>query len=72
VSVPELSLTEERIVLLIAAGRSTREIAADLGFDERAVDWHLARAYRKLEQASTLHKRVSERRRAEVKSEPSI
>ena len=62
VPVPELSLTEERIVLLLAEGRSTREIAADVGLDERTVDWHLARAARKLEQASALHRHVSAQR----------
>lgn len=56
--VPELSLTEERIVLLLAEGRSTREVAAAVGLDERTVDWHRVRAARKLEQASALHERV--------------
>ena len=59
-TVPHLSLTEERIVLLLAAGRSKVEIAADIGVDERTVEWHLARAARKLEQASALHRHVSE------------
>jgi Bacterial regulatory proteins, luxR family. len=58
VSVPELSLTEERIVLLLAGGWSKREVAADVGLDERTVDWHVARATRKLERASALHERV--------------
>ncbi len=56
--VPELSLTEERIVLLLAEGRSKREIAEVVGLDERTVGWHLERAGRKLEQASALHKRI--------------
>ena len=56
--VPELSLTEERIVLLLAEGRSRTEIAEAVGLDERTVGWHLERAGRKLEQASALHKRV--------------
>lgn len=56
--VPELSLTEERIVLLLAAGRSRADIAEAVGLDERTVGWHLERAGRKLEQASALHKRV--------------
>jgi len=59
-TVPHLSLTEERIVLLLAAGRSKGEIAADVGVDERTVEWHLARAARKLERASALHRHVSE------------
>lgn len=57
-SVPELSPTEERIVLLLAAGLSTGEIAADVGLDERTVDWHLVRAARKLEAATTLRRHV--------------
>lgn len=56
--VPELSLTEERIVLLLASGRSKKEIAETVGLDERTVGWHLERAGRKLEQASALHERV--------------
>ena len=58
VAVPELSLTEKQIVLGLAAGRSTREIAADIGLDERTVDWHIARARRKLEQVAALQRRV--------------
>jgi len=54
-AVPDLSLTEERIVLLLAAGRSMREVAAALVLDERTVSWHVARAARKLEQLSMLH-----------------
>jgi len=56
--VPELSSTEKRVVLLIAAGRSAPEIAAETGLDERTVDWHITRARRKLEQVSALHRRV--------------
>jgi DNA-binding CsgD family transcriptional regulator len=58
VSVPELSLTEKRIILLLADGRSTREIAADVGLDERTITWHVARARGKLEQVSALHRRL--------------
>jgi DNA-binding CsgD family transcriptional regulator len=58
VTVPALSLTEERIVLLLAEGRSKREIAEAVGLDERTVGWHLEQAGRKLERASVLHKRV--------------
>lgn len=57
-SVPELSPTEERIILLLAAGISKREIAADVGLDELTVNWHLVRASRKLQAATALHKRV--------------
>ena len=56
--VPELTLTEEQIVLLLAEGLSKGEIAKAVGLDERTVGWHLERGGRKLEQASALHKRV--------------
>jgi DNA-binding CsgD family transcriptional regulator len=61
VPVPELSLTEERIVLLVAQGRSRPEIAAVVGLDIRTVDWHFAQANRKLEKASALLDRVRRR-----------
>jgi DNA-binding NarL/FixJ family response regulator len=57
-SVPELSPTEERIVLLLAAGLPAGDIAAEIGLDERTVEWHLARAARKLERASALRQHV--------------
>ena len=57
-SVPELSPTEERIVLLLAAGQSASEIASGVGLDERTVSWHLVRAARKLETATTLRQHV--------------
>ena len=56
--VPELSQTEERIALLVAQGRSRREIAAVVGLDVRTVDWHLAQANLKLEKAAALLDRV--------------
>jgi DNA-binding CsgD family transcriptional regulator len=62
VPVPELSLTEQRIVRLLAEGLSNEEIARAAGLDERTVDWHLERANRKLERAAALHKRVQGRR----------
>lgn len=49
---------EERIVLLLAAGQSASEIANGVGLDERTVSWHLVRAARKLETASTLRQHV--------------
>jgi len=58
VSVPELSQTEERIVLLVVQGRSRGEVAAVVGLDVRTVDWHLAQANRKLEKVSALLDRV--------------
>ena len=57
-SVPELSPTEERIVLMLAAGQTASEIAVGVGLDERTVEWHLLRAARKLETASSLRKHV--------------
>ena len=59
-SVPDLSLTEQRIVSLVATGVRAREIATSLGLDERTVDWHLARARRKLERAAALHDRIQQ------------
>jgi DNA-binding NarL/FixJ family response regulator len=64
VSVPELTPIEERIVLLVAEGRSVEAIAAGLGVRARTVDWHLVRARRKLERATTLRERVEEAHRA--------
>jgi len=60
--VPELSLTEQRIVRLLAEGRSNQDIAVAVGLDERTVEWHLERASRKLERAAVLHERVRGRR----------
>lgn len=54
----ELSVTEERIVLLLAAGWSRHEVSVRIGLDERTVDWHVAQAARKLERASALNERV--------------
>jgi len=62
VPLPELSLTEERIVRLLAEGLSKGEIAEAVGLDERTVAWHLERAGRKLERAAALHKQVKGRR----------
>jgi DNA-binding CsgD family transcriptional regulator len=61
VPVPKLSLTEEMVVLLFAAGRTTPEIAAALDLDEKTVEWHVARAAQKLEHAAALHQRVQQR-----------
>lgn len=59
--VPELSLTEERVVRLLTEGLRKGEIAEAVGLDERTVDWHLERAGRKLERAAVLHRRVKGR-----------
>ncbi len=57
-SVPELSPTEERIVLMLAVGQTPSQIAEGTGLDERTVEWHLLRAARKLEAASSLRTHV--------------
>lgn len=56
--VPQLSPTEERIVLMLAAGQTAGEIAREVGLDERTVEWHLLRAVRKLDTASSLRASV--------------
>jgi len=58
--VPELSAIEEQMVLLVAEGRSHREIAGELGLSLKTVEWHLARAGRKLGHAAALHDRIRE------------
>ncbi len=56
--VPELSAIEEKIVLLVASGESTRAVADGLGLSHKTVEWHLLRAGRKLELAAALRDRV--------------
>jgi len=58
--VPALSTIEEQVVLLVAGGRSHREIAGELGLSLKTVEWHSARARRKLEHVAALHDRVQE------------
>ena len=43
-----LTTLEEHVALLAATGRTTGEMAAELGLSEKTVEWHLARAARKL------------------------
>jgi DNA-binding NarL/FixJ family response regulator len=57
-AVPELTAVEQQIVLLVAQGRSRRAIADELGLSLKTVDWHVARARRKLERAAMLHDRM--------------
>lgn len=57
-SVPDLSPTEEQIVVLFAAGLSASEVADAVGLGEQTVEWHLVRAARKLETATTLQQQV--------------
>lgn len=56
--VPVLSEIEQEVVLLVADGRTHREIADVLRLSLKTVEWHAARAGRKLEQAAALHDRV--------------
>jgi DNA-binding CsgD family transcriptional regulator len=43
-----LTAREREVALLVAGGRSSREVAAVLHLSTRTVETHLARAYRKL------------------------
>lgn len=43
-----LTPTEEAVARLVASGRSTAQVAGELGLPSRTVEWHLSRAYRKL------------------------
>ena len=58
--VPELSTIEEQIVLRIAGGETPSTIAGRLRLSLKTVEWHLARARKKLERAATLLGRVDE------------
>lgn len=58
--VPALSEIEQEVVLLVAEGRSRREIAEALRLSPKTVEWHAVRASRKLEQAAELRDRVVE------------
>ena len=43
-----LTAAERRVALLVAAGRTNREVAAELFLGERTVAGHLTRVYAKL------------------------
>lgn len=60
VAIPELSPVEQQIILLVAQGRSRRDIADELRLSLKTVDWHVARGRRKLERAATLHERMQQ------------
>ena len=45
-------------MLLVAEGGTVDQLAAELGVGVRTVEWHLARARRKLERTSLLQDRV--------------
>jgi DNA-binding CsgD family transcriptional regulator len=39
---------EQRVALLVVAGRTNAEVAEELGLSPRTVEWHVSRALRKL------------------------
>jgi DNA-binding CsgD family transcriptional regulator len=43
-----LTPTEERVAVLVAAGRTYREVADELFISPRTVQWNLSKIYRKL------------------------
>lgn len=43
-----LSPRQRQVLGLIARGRATKEIAAELGIGERTVKWHVARFFERL------------------------
>ena len=43
-----LTPTEQRVALLVAAGRTNAEVAEELGLSQKTIEWHVSRAYRKL------------------------
>jgi DNA-binding CsgD family transcriptional regulator len=44
----ELSPRQREILALVAAGRTSKEIAGDLGISESTVNWHLSNAFERL------------------------
>jgi len=44
----DLSPRQREILRLVAAGRTSKEIAADLGIAESTVNWHLTNAFARL------------------------
>lgn len=59
-AIPMLSEVEQEVALLVAGGHSHREIADALKLSLKTVEWHAARASRKLERAVSLHDRLRE------------
>ncbi len=43
-----LTQTEHRVARLAASGRTSAEMAAELGLTPKSVEWHLSRVSRKL------------------------
>jgi DNA-binding CsgD family transcriptional regulator len=43
-----LSPRQREILALVAAGRTSKEIASELGISERTVNWHLSNAFVRL------------------------
>lgn len=56
--VPALSEIEAEVVALAADGHAPGEIAEALRLSPKTVEWHVARARRKLERAASLHDRL--------------
>jgi DNA-binding CsgD family transcriptional regulator len=42
------SVTERQIALLVAQGRTNREVAEAVGLSPKTVEWHLSNVYRRL------------------------
>jgi DNA-binding CsgD family transcriptional regulator len=47
-SARELSPRQREILALVAAGRTSKEIAGELGISESTVNWHLSNAFERL------------------------
>ena len=45
---PELSPRQREILALVAAGRTSKEIASELQISESTVNWHLTKAFARL------------------------
>jgi DNA-binding NarL/FixJ family response regulator len=45
----ELTETERRVAALVAAGRTNKEVAAELFITVRTVEWNLSKIYSKLD-----------------------
>lgn len=43
-----LKQIEQRVALLVAAGRTNAEVVAELGLSAKTVEWNISRAFRKL------------------------
>jgi DNA-binding CsgD family transcriptional regulator len=64
-----LTIAEQRVTRLVAAGRSDDEVAAELGLDAAAVSAHLSAVFRKLGARSRAELRAHLAAAAEVEEE---